>query len=518
MQKVILTILDGWGVAPPTSANAPSQANIPNIKYLENNFPMTTLHASGINVGLPWWEEGNSEVGHLTIGCGKVIYQYLPRIINEIQNGYFFQNPAFLAAKDHVKKHNSRLHLMGMVSSGAVHSYIDHLYALLEFCEKENIKQVFIHAFTDGRDTKQKEAAKFIEQLKDRISLQGISKIATICGRSYAMDRDNNWARIEKAYNCMIGEGIAYQRAPDPVVYIKANYEREITDEYIEPALVDPEGQIKDNDAIIFFNYREDKAKELTQAFIEENFSSFNRKKINNLFFVGMTKYFESPNLKVAYEPPKIETTLSKIISDAGLSQFKIAETEKYAHITYFLNGLVKEPFPREDRAIIQSTGGPYYNKNPEMKSYEVTKRVLDEIGKNVYDFILVNFANPDMVGHTGDVAAAIKAAEVVDNCLGEILKASEGKYVNIITADHGNFEEMITRVGESISEHSSNPVPFYLFDPNLKLSFPNERSIDSLEKPGGFLFDIAPTVFQYLGIQTPKEMMGSSLISSFKE
>ncbi|MDD5552041.1 MAG: 2,3-bisphosphoglycerate-independent phosphoglycerate mutase [Candidatus Pacebacteria bacterium] len=518
MQKVILIILDGWGVASPNDGNAPSQANIPNIKYLEENFPATTLHASGINVGLPWWEEGNSEVGHLTIGAGKVIYQYLPRIVNEIQNGYFFQNKAFLEARDHVRRYNSRMHLVGLVSSGAVHSYIDNLYALLEFCQREKIQKVYLHIFTDGRDTKPKEAAKFLQSLKDRMAAQGIGKIATISGRSFSMDRNQDWGRIEKTYNCMIGEGQDYQIAPNPISYLESSYMRDITDEYIEPAMVDSEGNIRDNDAVIFFNFREERAKELTQAFVEENFDKFPRKKIDNLCFVTMTRYLKDEKTKVAYEPPHIENTLGKVISDAGLSQIRISETEKYAHITYFFNGLKKEPYPREDRVLIPSTGGPHYDQNPEMQAQEITERTIKEIEQGIYNFMLINFANPDMVGHTANIPAAIKAAEVIDGAVGKILRAAEGRYITMITADHGNFEEMITRSGETIGEHTSNPVPLFLVDPKFKSEIPQEKMLYKIEKPGGFLFDIAPTILEYLEIPSPPEMIGSALTSSLFE
>lgn len=513
MQKVILIILDGWGVAPPNPGNAPSQANTPVLRFVEEHYPATTLHAAGINVGLPWWQEGNSEVGHLTIGAGKVIYQYLPRIINEIQNGYFFQNQAFLKARDHIRKFNSRLHLMGLVSSGSIHSYIDILYGLFEFCQRENIKKVFLHVFTDGRDTPQKEAEKFLSNLQERMALQGIGKIATISGRSFAMDRDQNWDRIEKTYNVLIGNEELIEKI-DPIQYVKSCYLRDITDEYIEPKIIDPEGIIRDNDAVIFFNFREERAKELTQAFVEENFDKFPRKKIENLCFVTMTRYLENQNINVAYEPPVIENPLGKIISDSGFSQLRIAETEKFAHITYFFNGLRKEPFPREERILIQSTGGPHYNQNPEMKAFEITARATDEIQKEIYDFILINFANPDMVGHTTDIQASIRAAEVVDNCVGEILRYAEGRYITLITADHGNFEEMLSPSGEPIGEHTSNPVPFYLVDNRFKTEFSEPKELYKSQKPGGFLFDIAPTILQYLNLLPSPDMIGSSLVS----
>jgi 2,3-bisphosphoglycerate-independent phosphoglycerate mutase len=516
MQKVILLILDGWGVAPPSEGNAPSQANIPNLKNIENYYPATTLHASGINVGLPWWEEGNSEVGHLTLGCGQVIYQYLPRIINAIQNDSFFQNPAFLGARDHIKKQHSRLHLIGLVSSGAVHSYIDHLYALLDFCKKEGIEDVYLHLFTDGRDAPQKEAVTLIKNLSERLSLQKTGKIATISGRSFAMDRDRNWDRIKKTYECLTeGKG---EIAQDPVLYLQNSYQREITDEYIEPAVVDSEGLIQKNDAIIFFNFREDRARELTLAFVKDNFNEFLRKKIGNLYFATMTRYLDDADIKVAFEPPKIKNPLGKVISDAGFSQFRIAETEKYAHVTYFFNGLKEEPFPGEERVIIPSSGGPHYDRNPEMQAPNIKERVLKEIEKEKYHFILINLANPDMVGHTGNIKAAIRAAEIVDACTGEIVGAAEGKYTTLILADHGNFEEMISRSGEVIGEHSLNPVPFYLVDPKFKSSIPQGKSLETLPKAGGFLFDIAPTILECLELPKPAEMTGFSLIPSLTQ
>jgi len=517
MQRVILIIMDGWGVAPPNPGNAPSMANIPYLKFIDEHYPATTLHASGINVGLPWWEGGNSEVGHLTIGAGKVIYQYLPRIINEIQNGYFFQNPAFLSARDHIRKFNSRLHLMGLVSSGSVHSYIDILYALLEFCQREKIPKVYLHIFTDGRDTPQKEAGKFIYNLKERLALQQIGKIATISGRSWAMDRDENWDRIEKTYNTLIGNKEVIEKV-DPIQYLESSYACDITDEYIEPAIVDPEGVIRDNDAVIFFNFREERARELTQAFVEEDFDKFERKKIDNLCFVTLTRYIENPKVFVAYEPPIVENPLGKIISEAGYSQLRIAETEKFAHITYFFNGLQKKPFQREERILIKSEGGPHYNQNPQMKAFEISAKVTDEIQKGIYDFILVNFANPDMVGHTADIPASIKAAEAVDSAIGEILRYAEGRYITMITADHGNFEEMISPKGESIGEHTSNPVPFYLLDPRFKTAFSQPKELYKMQKPGGFLFDIAPTILEYFNLPPAPDMIGTSLIASLSQ
>jgi len=517
MRRVILTILDGWGVAPPGPGNAITQARTPNLKNLESYYPSTTLHASGINVGLPWWEEGNSEVGHLTIGTGQIIYQYLPRIISAIQDGSFFTNPALLGAIDHVKNRGSQLHLMGLISSGAVHSYIDHLYALLDLCKKENVKNVYIHAFTDGRDAPQKEGVLFLQHLKNRLSLQGIGKIASVSGRSFAMDRDRNWDRIKKVYQCLTeGKG---ENAPDLISYLNSSYQRGITDEYIEPAIVEPDGLIKDNDAIIFFNFREERARELTLAFLKQDFKEFERKTINNLYFAAMTRYLEELNLPVAFEPPKVKNCLGKLISENGLSQFRIAETEKYAHVTYFFNGLLEKPFPKEEREIVPSQGGPHYDRNPEMQAHLITEKVIEKIELGKHHFILINFANPDMVGHTANIKAAIRAAEVVDACVGKIIRAAQNKYIILVTADHGNLEEMINpRSGEAIGEHSANPVPFYLVDPELKSPLERPKKIDYREKEEGFLFDLAPTILEYLELKQPPEMIGLSLLPSLKK
>lgn len=524
MKKVILIVLDGWGISAPNAGNAPSQAKLPTIKTIENYYPATILHASGINVGLPWWEEGNSEVGHLTLGCGKVIYQYLPRIINAIQDGSFFENTAFLKTIDYVKKNNSRIHLMGLVSSGAVHSYIDHLYALLDLCKKEGVEKVYLHIFTDGRDTPKKEAAKFLQNLNQRLSEQKLGKIATISGRSFAMDRNKNWDRIQQVYECLTeGKG---EKASDAVEYLNNCYQREITDEFIKPAIINPEGTIKKGDGVIFFNFREDRAKELTMAFTEESFEGFERKiKFNvasenpDLYFTTMTRYLENPYIKVAFEPPKVENPLGKVISDAGFLQFRIAETEKYAHVTYFFNGLKEEPFKGEDRTIIPSTGGPHYDRNPEMQAPAITERLIEEIKKEEYQFILTNFANADMVGHTGNLNAAIRAAEIIDECLKRIIEEAKGRYIVMITADHGNFEAMIDpKTGEVIGEHSSNPVPFYLIDEDLKYTTPQQKELWSKGAAGGFLFDVAPTILEYLELPVPDEMIGLSLLPTLRE
>lgn len=517
MKKVILIIMDGWGIAPPGPGNIPSQAGIPTLRNIGAYYPSTTIHASGINVGLPWWEEGNSEVGHLTMGSGQIIYQYLPRIVSAIQDGSFFQNPAFLGATDHVRREKSRLHLIGLISSGAIHSYIDHLYALLDLCKREHVQEIYIHVFTDGRDASPKEASVFLQHLQQRISLQKTGRIATVSGRSFAMDRDKNWDRIEKTYKCLTeGEG---EDASNLISYLKSSYNQGVTDEFIKPAVVDPQGLIQDNDAIIFFNFRRERARQLTLAFIKEDFREFNRKKIRNLYFAGMTRYLENPDVPTAFDPPVINNCLGKVISGAGFPQFRVAETEKYAHVTYFFNGLREKPFSGEERKIIPSEGGPHYDKRPEMQAPVITEKVIEQIESGKYHFILINLANPDMVGHTGNIKAAIKAAETVDHSIEKIIKSALNRYVIMITADHGNFEEMINpRTGEVITEHSSNPVPFYLVDPDFKKTIAKPMKLEYREKEGGFIFDIAPTILEYLELKQPKEMVGLSLLPAFRE
>ncbi len=377
MKPVILIILDGWGLAPPSKGNAISQASIPTIRRIEKFWPATTLNASGINVGVPWGEAGNSEAGHLTLGAGRVVYQYLPRIILSIRNESFFENPAFLEAIEHVKKNKSYLHLMGLVSSASVHSYIDHLYALLELGMRAGIsKRILLHIFTDGRDSLPKEAKTFIYNLKQRLFFHKSAKIATISGRSFAMDRDKNWERIEKVYNCLVqGKG---EKITDPTSYLENSYTKGITDEFVEPAIITEKGKplrlIKKGDAIIFFNFRGDRARQLTQAFIEDNFSGFARKKIKNLYFSAMARYYKKIQGKVAFEREEVKEPLSKILSKNKKKQLKLAETEKYAHVTYFFNGYREKPFLGEDRILIPSQGAPHYDRSPEMQAIPITQ------------------------------------------------------------------------------------------------------------------------------------------------
>lgn len=505
--KIILAILDGWGAAPEGYGNAITSADIPTIKAMGSSYPSMLLQASGIAVGLPWGDEGNSEVGHLNIGAGSVVPQYLPRIISAIRDGSFFENKAFKAAASHVRKNNSRLHLMGLVSSGSVHSYIDHLYGLLEFAKKENIKQVYLHIFTDGKDSPPQEAAKFIKQLIERLTAQGLGKIATIVGRTYAMDRNENWEYTQKAYELLTGkkgEGV-----DDPVAHIENSYKSGVSDDAIEPIIVTPEF-IKDGDAVIFFNFREDRARQLTRAFMEGGAGEFPKEKIKNLFFVAMTRYEENiPLTNVAFPALDITNPLAQVLSTHGKRQLHIAESEKYAHITYFFNGLVEKPFVGEERILVPSLGSPHYEQNPEMQAGKITDKALEKL--SAYDFTLINFANADMLAHTGNIRAAIQGIETIDRCIARLLKAQNSDTVILITSDHGNAEEMLnTKTGAPKTEHSGNPVPFYIVDKQKR----GRYTSPSLSKnPKGILADIAPTILELMGLPQPSEMTGQSLL-----
>jgi len=522
-KKTALLILDGFGV-PQVSDSPFSQAKLSTFNFLEKFFPITCLQASGLAVGLPWGEEGNSEVGHLTIGSGREIWHHLPRISISIQNGSFFKNEALLKAADHVRKNNSKLHLIGLFSSGSVHSYADHLYALLEFSKRQNLGQVFLHLFTDGRDSQDMEAEIFFGELTLRISsLYPFAKIASVIGRNYAMDRDANWNKIEASYDLFVdGKGAFYE---DPAEYIKNQYAKGITDEFIEPASLKDDsggavGRISVGDACVFFNFREDSARELTRAFTDEGFDNFFRKKLENFIFVTMTQYEKGEKVLVAFPPIDVGWPLSRVISQAGLKQLHIAETEKYAHVTYFFNGGTEEAFPGEERILIPSVPGVNFDERPEMSAEKITETVLEKMAD--YDFVLINFANGDMVGHTGNFEATVKALETLDLCAGKIVKKSlELGRTLIVTGDHGNAEEKRYRVtGEKRTKHSLNPVPFYLVADEFKLKKPRkeEESYEKLHKVGGVLTDVAPTILKLMDLPVPVEMTGISLLERILE
>lgn len=520
IKKVILVILDGFGISLRDQGNAITNATTPTLDYLERNYPLAALKASGIAVGLSWHEPGNSEVGHMTLGTGRILYQYLPRIIRSLRDGSFFKNKTFLGAVKHVQKRNSTLHLMGLLGSGSVHSYIDHLYGLLELAQREKIgERVRLHIFTDGRDSLPTEGAKFIRSLQERLQAMKVGRIASVQGRFYAMDRDLNWERTQKAYELLTqGKG---QKVLDPVVAIRSSYDRGILDEHLEPLCVvgkdqKPLGLIKSGDAVIFFNYREDRARQLTRAFVTPKKVGFPAKKIPELFFVTLTEYEKGLPVQVAFPWPEIKNCLSEVLSDAGKKQLHMAETEKYAHVTYFFNGLEEKPFPGEDRDLVPSLDVKTFNKVPEMKAAEITNRLRDHIEGGKYDFIVVNYANCDMVAHTGDFEATVKAVESIDKNLKILLTLCEdspGTFL-MITSDHGNAEVMIDPyTGEKLTEHSTNDVPLFLVNPLVKMSKDGLDIFRAKRTPVGLLSDVAPTVLSLLGLSVPQEMTGRSIL-----
>ncbi|MBI4653185.1 2,3-bisphosphoglycerate-independent phosphoglycerate mutase [Candidatus Kuenenbacteria bacterium] len=524
MQKpLVLIILDGWGIAPPSRGNGISLAKTPNFdKYITTYFS-AVLQASGEAVGLPYGEMGNSEVGHLNLGAGKIIFQNLPRINRSILDGSFFNNQIFLEACSHIKKNNSSLHLLGLVSNGGIHSFNEHFFALLELTKKEKVNQVFIHPFLDGRDTSYDSGLNFIKELQEKINQIGLGKIASLSGRFYAMDRDNHWDRIKKAYLAMT-EGQSEKKFNDPIEAIQHSYNQNIFDEeFLPTVLLDenkkPIAKIQDKDAIIFFNFRSDRARELTQAFVLPDFEKFKRTTdFKNLYFATMTEYEKGLPVKIAFPSEEIKNPLSRILSDVGLKQLHIAETEKYAHVTYFFNGGKEQPFWGENNIVIPSPQVFSYAEKPEMSALEVTKKLIQEISKDEYNFIVCNFANADMVGHTGNLKAVIKSIEYLDQCLKKIVDQILSKNgIILITADHGNAEEVINLyTGEIDKEHSTNPVPFILIGKQwegeaVKLGRISPDLSDLI--PTGVLADIAPTILKIINIPEPEEMTGNSLI-----
>ncbi len=477
MKKIILVVLDGWGINSETTGNAIANAHTPNMDEFKNYYPSTELQASGIAVGLPWGEVGNSEVGHMIMGAGKIIYQNLPKVSLAIQDRSFFDKKALTDAINHSKKNNSKLHIIGLLGDGGIHSHIDHLYAILELLKinKVDNDSVCIHAFTDGRDTSPKSAIKFISELQKNIKEENLpGKITSIMGRYYAMDRNKTWERTGLAYHCLVNSvGI---KETNSVTALEKYYEKDITDEFINPTLIaDNNGdfeQIKENDSIIFFNIREDRARQITEAFTANDFNKFDRgRKIPNLHFTTMIEYEKNLDVSVVFPPDNVEFPLGKILSDNGLKQLRVAETEKYAHVTYFFNGGREDPFKNEFRILVPSPSVDQYDKAPEMSADMITDQILKELDKDEFNFILINYANADMVGHTGDLKATVSAVEFVDKCLGKLYKeAMANNDTILITGDHGNAEEIFNvQTGEKITEHSSNPVPFMLINNNIR-------------------------------------------------
>ena len=508
-RPTVLMILDGYGLNDRCDHNAVCEGKTPVMDQLMSQCPFVKGNASGLFVGLPDGQMGNSEVGHMNMGAGRVIYQELTKITKSIQDGDFFQNQEFLAAVENCKKHDSALHLFGLVSTGGVHSHLTHIYGLLELAKRNGLEKVYVHCFLDGRDTPPESGKGFVEELESKMAELGVGQVATVMGRFYAMDRDKRWDRVEKAYNVMTkSEG---QTAESATAGIQASYDDGKADEFVEPFAVVKDGKpvaaIQDNDSVIFFNFRPDRAREITHAFRDAEFDGFAREKKLDLVYVCFTDYDETITDKlVAFKKEGITNTLGQYLADHGKTQVRIAETEKYAHVTFFFNGGVEEPNQGEDRVLVPSPKDvATYDLKPQMSAYEVCDKLVDAIKSDKYDVIIINFANPDMVGHTGVESAAIKAIEVVDECVGravEALKEVDG--VMFICADHGNAEQLVDyETGEPWTAHTTNPVPFILVnaDPSYKL------------REGGALCDIAPTLLELMGMEQPKEMTGKSLL-----
>lgn len=503
---VAIIILDGWGLGKEYEGNAILKAKTPNYKLLVENYPSTTLSSSGLSVGLPEGQMGNSEVGHLNIGAGRIIYQELTRITKAIENKEFFSKKGFLNAIDNCKRNNSKLHLMGLLSDGGVHSHNSHLYALLNLAKKNGLEEVYVHCFLDGRDVPPKSGRGYLEELENKLGEIGIGKIATVSGRYYSMDRDKRWDRTRLAYDALtIGVG---NTAGSSNEIINKSYADEVTDEFVLPSVImnnnKPVATVDDKDSIIFFNFRPDRARQLTRAFVDEDFEGFERQKKVNNYYVCMTQYDRTiENVEIAYKPQNYKNTLGEYVSALGMKQLRIAETEKYAHVTFFFNGGVEKPNSGEDRVLIPSPKVSTYDLKPEMSAIEVKDEVINRIRSEAYDFIVLNFANTDMVGHTGDINAAVKAIETVDSCLGEIvheINNINGKI--LITADHGNAEEMTDEeTGDRLTAHTTNRVPCIVIgEGNVKLR-------------EGILADIAPTLLDMMRVEIPREMTGTSLI-----
>lgn len=521
MQKrpIVLAILDGWGIAPHASNNAIFRAKTPYYDSFVKNYFTTTIQAAGEAVGLKWGEVGNSEVGHLNIGAGKVIFQPQPRIDKAIIEGGFFDNEEFLKLTQGLKKEGKALHLLGLVSDTGVHSTIEHLYALLELAKQQELEKVFIHAILDGRDAPYSSGLRYIEKLQAKIKEIGIGKIATISGRFWSMDRNNNWDRTEKAFQAMVN-GVADQFFTDPIVAVRASYQNNVFDEEFVPSVgineqKEPIGKVENGDGVIFFNFRADRARQLTRALVERPFEEFDTSPLGDIHMVTLTEYQSGLPVAVAFPTANVENPLAKVVSDAGLRQLHVAETEKYAHVTYFLNGGREEPFPGEDRELVPSPPVTSYEEKPEMSALEIREKVVHAV-ESGYDLVIVNFANADMVGHTGNMEATRQAVEVLDLCLGTIAKTVlEKEGILIITADHGNAERMIDQnTGDIDKEHTSLAVPFIVIGEEFMRTQPLTDLPDLSNAPaGGLLSDVAPTILKLMELEPPKEMSGRSLI-----
>lgn len=506
MKPIVLTILDGWGYSKQKHGNAILNAQTPNLNKIQSNYPSLLLQASGKAAGMTWGEPGNSEVGHLTIGAGRVIFQYLSRINKAITTGEFFENEVLKRAIEQVKTNNSTLHLAGLLSSGSVHSHLGHLFALIDLATKNQIQNVKIHFFTDGKDSGLKEGAILIKKVQDYLAKAGVGGIATIIGRDYAMDRSKNWDYTNKTYDLMVrGTG---EKAPDILKRLEGLYDSGTTDSKLPAMLIDEQGTVKENDALVFFNFREDSMRQITKSFIESEFEIFPVKHFQNLFVVGMTQYLGDPRLSVAFPIPEIKNGLVEVLSSNGKTQFHIAETEKYAHVTYFFNCLNNEPYDGETDVFIDSLKN--HLEDPAMRAPDITDKVVEHVKADRYDFYVINFANADVLSHMGNFEATIKGVEAIDGQIGRLLDAVlEKDGTMLITADHGNAESLLYQLtGERETKHNDNPIPFYL----VSKQFEGPRSNETLQI-SGLLADVAPTVLSLMGIEKPEDMNGESLL-----
>ena len=500
-KKAVLIIMDGFGLAAPSEGNAIYVANTPNLDRLFDRWPHTTLQASGLDVGLPEGQMGNSEVGHTNIGAGRVVFQILPKMTREIENGKFFRNEVYIKAMEDAKANGKALHIMGLMSDGGVHSHLVHIFGILDMARQRGVEQVFVHCFLDGRDVPPTSGAGFIRQLKEKCDSLGNARIATVQGRFWGMDRDKRWDRVEKGYNAIVcGEGV---QDPDPVHAVEASYAKEVTDEFVEPVVCCPEGVINPGDSVSFMHFRPDRAREMTWALNLPDFDGFERKKtVYPLSYVCTAQYDENLTLPIAYPPEVIEQTLGDYVSELGMKQFRVAETEKYAHVTFFFNGGVEKETAGEERCLVPSPKEyATYDLIPEMSAYKVCDKVVEAIASDRYGLIVCNFANCDMVGHTGVMEAAVKAVETVDACMGRIAAEIEKHpdTVLLVTADHGNADCMFDASGKVNTAHTTNPVPFCV-------------TMDGITLRPGRLADIAPTILKVMGLKQPEQMTGEAL------
>ncbi|NLW92137.1 MAG: 2,3-bisphosphoglycerate-independent phosphoglycerate mutase [Syntrophomonadaceae bacterium] len=508
-KPLVLMILDGWGTRHDCQDNAIALADPVNFYALKEKYPSTLLKCSGKDVGLPAGQMGNSEVGHLNMGSGRTVYQEITRISNAIEDGSFFENPQLREAISSAREKGGAIHLMGLLSDGGVHSSMEHLYALLDLCKQQGCSRVFVHAYLDGRDVDPKSAARFISALQKRMDVLHLGQIATLSGRYWGMDRDKHWDRVEKTYNAMVlGEGVM---APNAFAAVENSYEARVTDEFVEPVvIIDGDGQplatVKDGDSIIFYNFRSDRARQITRAFVDQDMPHFERRIWPRVHFLCMTSYDATIDAPVAFPPQNLTNTLGEVLAQHGLKQLRIAETEKYAHVTFFFNGGIEEPNPGEERALIPSPNVATYNLKPEMSAIEITDRVIAELQRDIYDVVIMNYANPDMVGHTGVLEAAVKAVATVDQCLQRVVEQVRSQGGNIIiTADHGNCEMMVCpNTGNPYTAHTTEKVPLILVDDDY---------LGKQLREGRSLADIAPTMLKILDIPIPAEMTGQPLI-----